>query len=330
MNNSKNLDVLVTGANGFLGSALCSHLLNLSANVKGAVRNIIQSSNLTLLNEEVAVGDINGDTSWQNALAGVNTVVHTAARVHVMSDTVSDPLNAFREVNVAGTLNLAKQAVNAGVKRFVFISSIKVNGEETTSKPAFTAEDKPAPSDPYGISKYEAEQGLFRIAEETGLEVVVIRPPLVYGPGVKANFLSLMRWIYKGVPLPLGAAVHNQRSLIALDNLVDLIVTCIQHPAAVNQVFLASDDEDLSTTDLLYRISDILDVKARLLPIPTKVLEIGATVIGKREFSRRLLGSLQVDISKNKELLDWEPPVKVNSALEKTVEYFMKNNCCKD
>ncbi|AZD30984.1 UDP-glucose 4-epimerase [Pseudomonas chlororaphis] len=249
-------------------------------------------------------------------------VIHVAARVHVMHDTLTDPLAAFREVNVEGTLNLARQAVEAGVKRFIFISSIKVNGEQTSSGAPYTADDMPAPVDPYGISKLEAEQGLLALAADTGMEVVIIRPVLVYGPGVKANFLSMMRWLYRGVPLPFGA-VQNRRSLVALDNLVDLIVTCIDHPAAANQRFLASDGEDVSTTDLLRKLAFALGKPAHLIRVPVWLMSTVATFLGRRALSQRLFGSLQVDITKNQQLLGWTPPVSLDDALGLTAQYFL-------
>lgn len=257
-------------------------------------------------------------------MKGVDVVIHCAARVHVMHDQAVDPLIEFRKVNLAGTLNLARQAAAAGVQRFVFISSIKVNGEGTAPGMPYHADDAVTPLDAYGISKHEAEQGLLALAAETGMEVVIIRPVLVYGPGVKANFLNMMSWLYKGIPLPFGA-IYNKRSLVALDNLVDLIVTCIDHPAAANQVFLVSDGDDLSTTDLLRRMGRALGKPARLIPIPSKWLEFGARLLGKQALAQRLCGSLQVDISKTRELLGWTPPVSVDEGLRKTAEYFLEH-----
>jgi UDP-glucose 4-epimerase len=236
-----------------------------------------------------------------------------------MADTVSDPLQEFRRVNVQATLNLARQAAAAGVRRFVFVSSIKVNGESTQPGSAFTADDAPAPLDAYGISKMEAEQGLRQIALQTGMEVVIIRPPLVYGPGVKANFAAMMRWLKRGVPLPLGA-IENQRSFVALDNLVDLIVTCLIHPAAANQTFLVSDGEDVSTTELLRRMGQALGCTARLLPVPASWLKLAADMLGKADMAQRLCGSLQVDISKTRQLLGWQPPLSLDSGLKKAAK----------
>jgi UDP-glucose 4-epimerase len=255
-------------------------------------------------------------TDWTAALDGVSAVIHCAARVHVMADTAADPLEEFRHVNVQGTLNLARQAAAAGVRRFVFVSSIKVNGEATQPGAPFTADDAPAPLDAYGVSKMEAEQGLRELAAQTGMEVIIIRPPLVYGPGVKANFAAKMRWLQRGVPLPLGA-IHNQRSLVALDNLVDLIVTCLTHPAAANQTFLVSDGEDVSTSELLRRMGQALDRPARLLPVPQSWLKLAAAMVGKSDVAQRLCGSLQVDISKTRQLLSWTPPLSLDQGLKR-------------
>jgi len=278
---------------------------------------------LPVVVESPQASNLAPETNWLIALSGVRAVIHTAARVHVMGNFAGDTLAEFRRVNVAGTLNLARQAVDAGVRRFVFISSIKVNGEQTLPGRPYAADDVPAPVDPYGISKHEAEQGLRQLAQETGMEVVIIRPVLVYGPGVKANFYSMMRWLYKGIPLPLGA-IHNQRSLVALDNLVDLIVTCVDHPAAANQTFLVSDGEDLSTTELLRRTAAALGKPARLIPVPAWVLQASARLLGKEDFAQRLCGSLQVDISKTRSLLGWSPPIIVDEALYKTAQHFLQ------
>ncbi len=309
--------ILVSGANGFVGQALCSALSARDFIVRGAVRKATNG-------DQVSVGDIGPDTEWETALSGVTAIVHTVARVHVMNDTAGDPIQQYREVNVEGTLNLARQAASAKVKRFVFISSIKVNGESTLPGRPFTTDDSPDPEDAYGISKWEAETGLLQLANETAMEVVIIRPPLVYGPGVKANFRRMMRWLDRGVPLPLGS-IQNKRSLVALDNLVDLIITCTEHPAAANQIFLAGDGEDLSTTELLKRIGDVLGKPARLLPCPSRLLTLIATLLGKQDVAQRLCGSLQVDISKARELLGWDPPVTVKEGLRKVADDFMKN-----
>lgn len=247
-------------------------------------------------------------------MAGVSTVIHLAARVHVMHDSANDPLAAFREVNLDATLALAAQAAAAGVRRFVFASSVKVNGEATAADHPYTERDAPAPQDAYAISKWEAEQGLRQIAASTGMEVVIIRPPLVYGPGVKANFAALMRAVQRGVPLPLGA-VHNLRSLVGLDNLVDFIITCTRHPAAANQTFLVSDGADISTPDLVRAMARAAGRPARLLSVPVGVLASLASLLGKRAVVDRLCSSLQLDISKARELLQWTPPVTLEEGL---------------
>lgn len=313
------MTTLVTGANGFVGSALCARLRKDGAPVRGSVR----SSNVRPGGTEgVTVGGLASDTDWSEALKNVEQVVQLAARVHVMNDKSSDPLAEFRRVNVEGTAALARQAADAGVRRFVFLSSVKVNGEFTEAGQPFNANDVPAPEDPYGLSKHEAEQLLRQIAAETGMEVVIIRPPLVYGPGVKANFESMMRWLARGVPLPLAAVTRNRRSLVALDSLVDLIVTCLNHPAAANQTFLVSDGEDLSTAQLLKRMGAAMGQPARLFYVPTALLKLGATVVSRPGIYQRLCGSLQLDIAKTRQLLGWIPPVSVDEGLRRAAEGF--------
>lgn len=314
------MKVLISGASGFIGNPLCAELFRQGQSVRAAMRSVnSQTENV----EAVSIGEINHETDWADALLDVKTVIHLAARVHVMKDNSTDPLGEFRKVNFEGTWNLARQAAEAGVQRFIFISSIKVNGESTLLGQPYTANDQPMPIDPYGISKLEAEDALRQLADETGMEVVIIRPPLVYGPGVKGNFHSMMSWLYKGIPLPLGA-IHNKRSFVALDNLIDLIITCINHPAAANQTFLAGDGEDLSTTELLQRLGKALGKPAKLLPIPVWTLKSGAILLGKRDMAQRLCNSLQTDISKTRDLLGWCPPVRVDDALKKTAIDFLQ------
>lgn len=311
--------ILVTGSTGFVGGALVSRLAANSA-WEGVVAAVRRKIELPLDGvHQIQVGDLLPTTDWGNALQGVDAVVHCAARVHVMQDDAIDPLAAYREVNVKGTLNLARQAAQAGVSRFVFVSSIKVNGEATQPGQTFSADDLPSPLDPYGVSKREAELGLREIEEQTGMEVVIVRPPLVYGPGVKANFAAMMRWVARGIPLPLGA-IHNARSMVALDSLVDLLVTCIKHPTAAGHTFLVSDGEDVSTTELLRRTAHAMGKKAFLLPVPAIALELSATLLGKRAVAQRLCGSLQVDITKTRSLLGWNPPLTLDEGLIKAVE----------
>jgi nucleoside-diphosphate-sugar epimerase len=305
--------ILVTGASGFVGRALCAEAVVRGMAVRGVTR---CPCDLPMGVENVLVGGIDDRTQWRDVIAPCEVVIHLAARVHVMADTAADPLEEFRRVNVQGTLSLARQATAAGVRRFVFVSSVKVNGEATQLGCPFTADDAPAPLDAYGISKMEAEQGLREIARQTGMEVVIIRPPLVYGPGVKANFAAMMRWLKRGLPLPLGA-IHNQRSLVALDNLVDLIVTCLTHPAAANQTFLVSDGEDVSTTELLRRMGQALGRPARLIPVPVSWLKLAAALVGKPDMAQRLCGSLQVDIEKTRRLLGWTPPISLDEGLRR-------------
>lgn len=310
------MNILLTGATGFLGSVLVRAL---SRRKDMSLAVALRTQKPSLCSTTHVVGECSADTGWSAALAGQQVVIHAAARAHIMKDEVPDPLAEYRRVNVDGTLNLARQAAAAGVKRFIFISSIKVNGEATALGRPFTANAVSAPEDPYGISKLEAEQGLMQLAAETGMEVVIIRPPLVYGPGVKGNFASMIKLVEKGIPLPLGA-VGNKRSLVGVDNLVDLIIRCIAHPAAANQVFLAGDGADLSTTELLRSVGRAMGKPARLIPVPAGMLQLGATLLGKKAMAQRLLGSLQVDVSKTCELLDWKPPYTVEEGLRRCFE----------
>jgi nucleoside-diphosphate-sugar epimerase len=314
--------VLLTGSTGFVGSALLAELKKLPEfQVVSAVRSAVSPAS----DDVVVVGNIDGTTDYSSALNGVDVVVHAAARAHIMRDEVSDPLAEYRKVNVEGTLSLAKQAVAAGVKRFVYISSIKVNGESTTGLPAFTESDSVKPEDPYGVSKQEAEEGLRLLAQETGLEVVIIRPPLVYGPGVKANFLSLLKLSATGLPLPFGA-VNNKRSMVYVGNLVDLIVRCIDHPAAANETFLVSDGEDVSLRNLVTYIRLCLGRSPRLLPVPVGLFKLAGALTGKRGMVDRLVGDLQVDSSKVRTLLGWVPPYTVEQGIAATVADFMSKD----
>jgi len=311
------MKVLVTGASGFVGRALVAQLVALGHDEVLALTRQApadQVSGATYLADNYLAWQ----TQWQPTLAGVHTVVHAAARAHLLNDRAADPLSEFRKINVTGTLNLAAQAAQSGVSRFVFISSIGANGMQTAPGKPFTEVDQPNPHNAYALSKWEAEQGLLRIADETGMEVVIIRPPLVYSCNAPGNFGSLMRAVQRGRPLPLGA-VHNQRSLVALDNLVDFIVTCISHPQAANQTFLVSDGQDLSTTELVRGMARAAGVPARLLPVPVWALQAGATLLDKGDAVQRLCGNLQVDISKASSLLGWVPPVSVVEGLRRAV-----------
>lgn len=306
--------ICLSGANGFVGSRLFSELKHVAIfQVAGLCRRLPHDAEGSGLH---AVGNLQ-QADLSALLSGVDVLIHAAARAHIMKDEVVDPMAEYRRVNVEGTLSLARQAAAAGVKRFVFISSIGVNGNISTRP--FRVDDQPNPAEPYAQSKWEAEQGLMKLAAETSMEVVIIRPPLVYGPDAPGNFGSLVRWIEKGVPLPLGA-IHNKRSLVGIDNLVDLIVHCIDHPAAANQVFLAGDGEDLSTTELLRGVGKAMGKSARLIPVPAGLLQFGATLLGRKAMAQRLLGSLQVDISKTCELLDWKPPYTVEEGLRRCFE----------
>ena len=314
--------VLVTGGQGFVGKALAAGALSNGFAVRVSSRQKLIAAEARL--EHSRVGDLGPATDWLAALQGVNTVVHCAGRAHVMTDTAVDPLAAFRTVNAVGTLNLVRQAVDAGVTRFVFVSSIGVNGAQTAPGKPFSEADQPNPQNAYALSKREAEQSLLRIADETGLEVVIIRPPLVYGCNAPGNFGSLMRAVQRGWPLPLGA-VHNQRSLVALDNLVDFIITCISHPQAANQTFLVSDGQDLATTELVRGMAQAAGVSACLLPVPVWALQAGATLLGKGDAVQRLCGNLQVDTSKARQLLGWVPPVSVAEGLRRAVAGMNKH-----
>ena len=309
--------ILLTGASGFVGKAI----LKIAQHRLIKIRPVYRSMDLAKGHPEaVVVSGLNSATDWSQALQGVDVVVHAAARAHVMREVALDPLAEYRRVNVEGTVRLARQAAVAGVSRFVFISSIKVNGETTTPGHPITAYDTPAPEDIYGKSKAEAEAQLKQVAQETGMEVTIIRPPLIYGLGVKGNFASLISWMRRGLPLPLGAVTHNYRSLAGLDNLVDLIFVCTSHPKAANQTFLVSDGEDLSTVELLRKISTASGQPNRLIWVPLLLIYLIAGLVGKKVIAQRLLGSLQVDINKTCELLDWKPSVSVDEGLRRALE----------
>ena len=309
--------VLLTGASGFVGKAILKAAQQRSLKIRPVFRSMDSAKGYP---EAVLVSGLDGAVDWSQALKGVDVVIHAAARAHIMREEALDPLAEYRRVNVEGTLNLARQAAEAGVRRVVFIRSIKVNGEATVPGHPFTADDIPTPADAYGLSKAEAEAQLKQVAQETGMEVTSIRPPLIYGPGVKGNFASLISWVHRGLPLPLGGVTQNRRSLVCLNNLVDLILVCADHPKAANQTFLISDGEDLSTSELLRRIGKALKQPARLLWIPAGAISFMAGLVGKKVISQRLLGSLQVDIHKTCEMLDWKPSVAVDEGLRRAVE----------
>ena len=299
--------VLVTGANGFVGQAL---LAVLADQARWQPLALVRRRPEHADDSVVAVGDINASTDYADVIRTGDVIVHLAARVHVMNDRSTDPLQVYRQVNVEGTLNLARQAAAAGARRFVFVSSIKVNGESTTGAPPFDETTAPAPQDPYGQSKLEAEQGLLALARDTGMEVVILRPPLVYGPGVKANFRSLMALAKKRLPLPF-ASVGNRRSMVFVGNLVDLLVRCLDHPAAANEVFLVSDGQDVSLRSLLTLMRAAVGRGPGLFPVPPALFHVLGKLTGKHAVVDRLLGDLQVDSQKAQRLLGWQPPYSV-------------------
>lgn len=309
--------ILVTGAGGFVGTAVVAELARQGISYRGVTRR----PRVGFFN----IGDIDPRTDWTAALDGVDAIIHLASRAHVMDETVADSTTHLRSINVDSTLNLAEQAIKAGVKRLVFVSSIKVNGESTRPDRPFTAEDTPRPRNPYAQSKLDAEQGLFALARESGsdFEVTVIRPPLVYGPGVKANFATMLDWVNRGIPLPLGS-INNKRSFVFVGNLADLIILSAMHPNAAGQVFLVSDGEDISTTDLLRKMAQALGRPSWVMPVPAPLLNMGAAMIGRRAITSRLTDSLQVDVTKTRELLGWEPRKDVSEGLRQTARCFQR------
>lgn len=312
--------IAITGASGFLGQALCTSFASYGYKVRGIVRpkKVIKQDDI----EYIAINNIGANTNWSDALLGVDCVLHLAARAHVMNETGSIALDKYRAINVEGTRRLAKQALACKVKRFIYLSSIKVNGETTSGSNYFTSKDIPKPEDPYGISKWEAEQVLWDIAERTNLEVVVVRPTLIYGQNMKGNLLRLFNLVASGLPLPLGS-LHNKRSLISLDNLADLLIKCVHHQNAKGQTLLASDNDDISITELLHSISIALGKPSRLIPIPANLLKLCINILGKKEIANRILENLQVDISETKKLLDWQPPISISKGLDKTAKWYL-------
>lgn len=350
--------ILVTGSSGFVGQRVVEMASAKGWHCLAQVRKTVKKTAMkktkneqfeehndldekTVI-EEIVVPTMDSATDWSNvfneldspsafngsdrpdAVNGIDCIVHCAARVHQMQESEAQALVAYHEVNTLGTLQLARQAANSGVKRFIFLSSIKVNGEFTDLGVPFSVNVSQAPSDPYAKSKYDAELGLKKIAAETGLEVVIIRPPLVYGPGVKANFQAMLSWVEKGIPLPLGA-INNIRSLVFIDNLVDLILTAAVHRNAVNGTFLVSDDNDVSTTELLNSVAVAMEKPSRLLPIPMLWIQLAAKLVGKPQIAQRLCGSLQVDIGDTKQRLNWYPPVSFSDGILQTVNCFVRN-----
>lgn len=312
--------ILVTGANGFIGREVCKRILAEGLQVRAAVRSKKQMAELPAKVEALSIGSIGPDTEWENALEGIDTVVHLAAWVHHIKNSASNSFAQYCKVNVMGSEHLAQTAERCGVKRFIFMSSVKANGEENDK--AYNESDSLYPRDVYGISKMLAEQRLRSISSHTGMEFVILRPPLVFGPGVKANFLDLIKIIYKGIPLPLSK-IHNRRSFIYIENLVDAVIVCMNHPGAAGQTFFVSDNEDISTTDLILKIASALDKTPRLFPFPGLLLVTISKIIGKESPVKRLLGSLVVDITKIKQELGWNPPFTMEYGLQKTAEWFL-------
>lgn len=313
----------VTGAAGFVGRRLCGVLSASGWEVVALVRGVEPSSCAAW--EFRVVGNLAEENDLSGALRGLDAVIHLAARVHVMRDKAADPLKEFRRVNAAGTERLARSAARAGVRRFVFVSTAKVHGEATTGNAPFRESDAPRPQDPYAISKWEAEQALWRVAAETGLEVVVVRPPLVYGPGVGGNFLRLLRWVKRGVPLPFSS-VRNRRSLVYVGNLADALLACVEQPQAAGKTYLLSDDQVFSTPDLIRTLASPMGLTPRLLPCPPLLLGLGGRLLGKGGEMERLMGSLELDSGLIRSELKWTPPFGARQGLEETVAWFERES----
>jgi UDP-glucose 4-epimerase len=308
--------VIVTGASGFVGGTLCGVLSRAGYRVRAAVRDPRRAPPEAA--ETATVGELGADTRWHDSLEGVELAIHLAARAHVMNDAGS--ADAYREANARGTLNFAAQCAQAGVRRLVFLSSVKVNGEATAERP-FSALDPPQPQDPYGVSKCEGEKFAMQVGEQSAMEVAIVRAPLMYGPGVKANFLRLMRWVDQERLLPLGA-VANRRSLLSVWNLCDLLRVLLTHPQAAGRVWMASDGEDVSTPELVRRMACAMQRRARLVPVPMALLRAVGGAFGRRAEVMRLCGSLTVDLSATREGLGWSPPTTMNEGLERTVHWY--------
>lgn len=312
--------ILVTGASGFVGRSVCECALNRGLHVKGSHRSARSGLLVPSGVERFEIPSVDGRTDWSKALSGVEVVVHLAARVHMVGDTVRDPLPIYREVNAAGSEHLARMAAAAGVKRIVYMSSVKVNGEETPSTP-FCEADRPRPQDAYAVSKWEAEQALHRVAGETGLNVVVLRPPLVYGKGVSANFLRLLSWVRRRIPLPL-ALVSNRRSLIYVENLANAVVDCATRPVA-GRTYLVRDDESISTPELIGRIAGLMKLHDRTFSFPPHLLRLAARIVGRSAEMNRLLRSLVIDDGKIRSEIGWFPPYSLTHGLRETVDWYL-------
>lgn len=315
--------VLITGANGFVGRNLCALLVKNGFAVRGCFRNVQRASSMPAVSDIVESGEIDATTDWLGALDGIDAVVHLAARVHIMNDASIDPLAAFRETNVKGTRRLAEQAARSGVKRFIYLSSTKVCGEETHEAP-FTSRSTPAPEDPYAVSKLEAENFLKDLAARTAMQIVIIRPPLVYGPGVGANFLRLIRLTEKGLPLPF-ASVNNRRSLLFVLNLCDFIRCCLLKPLERENTFTIADGSAVSTPELIRELARCLGKQAILLPVPVRLLRWVGAILGKGAEIARLCDSLEIDMSEARSALDWTPPFSMSQGLQQTVDWYRES-----